>query len=341
MALINANYGHYIAYWHLRDELQKVADVKLYTIPEGWEDISEKSQPLWDARQIVKEFDPDAILIYVNNILFRAISNMEDVDCLKIMMSDDPHNWLERQAKFMNKAKIDIMLMMNYGRWYGKPEDYPVWWKKPFTLSSARPKKIYGGMIPIADKYQRLLSYPCKFINFPEAVNINYFRDLGLPRICDVFNSGSHSSLVYPFREKIESTLRNHPRIKSCIQPSFTYSWDDYAKMISKSKMLVDGGVVFGYQSQRFTQAMASKTLMVAPIPYDNVDNHFIPNETFVEINQDNFVDKILYYLEHEDERNKIINNAYQTVLKYHTTEIRARELLRIIKENIDEQDKV
>jgi len=331
IAYIHATYAYYIAYQHLREEVARIADVKFYTLPRPWE---ENDQPLWDARDIVRDFDPDAIVLDVNNTVHRSISNMEDVDCLKIMMSDDPHNWLERQAKFMNKAKVDIMLMMNYGRWYGKPENYPKWWANPWKLNSERPVEIYGGKMPIADKYQRLLDYKYKFINFPESVNINFFKDREYERWCDVFNSGSFINSVYPFRCLIYERLKNHPIIKSCIRPSFAYTWEKYAEAIAKSKMLVDGGVDYGYTSQRFVQAMASKTLMLAPIPYDNVDNHFIPDYNFVEINESNFIEKILYYLEHESERKKLIENAYKTILKYHTVEKRVKQLLGIIRSN-------
>jgi len=325
-------YNYYLVFQHLREELARIADVKFYTVPRPWE---ENDPPLFDARKIVQEFEPDAIIIGVNNTVHRSISHMKDINCLKIMMSDDPHNWLERQAKFMEKSKIDIMLMMNYGKWYGKPEDYPIFWKEPFTLASARPKEIYGGMIPIADKYQRLLNYQCKFINFPESVNTDFFKDRGYVRDCDVFNSGSFCSSVYPLRCLIYEKLKNHPKIKCCIQPRFAYSWNEYADMLARTKMLTEGVGVFGYTSQRFFQAMASKALVVASLPYDNIDNHFIPNENFVEINKDNVVEKVLYYLKHEDERKKIVESAYQIILKYHTVQIRARQLIDIIKENL------
>ena len=331
IAYVHATYAYYIAYQHLREELAKVANVRFYTLPRPWEKYD---KPLWNAKDIVRDFDPDAIIIGVNNTVHRSISNLENVDCLKIMMSDDPHNWLERQAKFMNNTKIDIMLMMNYGRWYGKSENYPEWWANPWKLNTERPVEIYGGKIPIADKYQQLLNYKYTFINFPESVNINFFKDRGYYRECDVFNSGSFVQSVYPFRCLVYEVLKNHPKIKSCIQPRFAYTWEQYAEMLAKSKMLVDGGVVYGYTSQRFVQAMASKTLVLAPIPYDNVDNHFIPNQNFVEINKYNFIEKILYYLEHEDERKKLIENAHKTILKYHTVEKRAKQLLGIIRSN-------
>lgn len=329
IAYLHASYAYYIAYQHFREALAKIANVKFYFMSDV---LYENDSPLWDARDIVKEFNPDAIVVGVNNTVHRSISNLDKVDCLKIMFSDDPHNWLARKAKFMNKNKIDIMLMMNYGRWHGKPEDYPSWWLNPFKLASERPPEIYGGRMTIADKYQRQLNYKPKFINFPESVNINFFKDKNHTRTCDVFNSGSHLSSVYPLRCKIYDVLHRQPNIRCCINPSFAYSWKDYADMIAKSKMLVEGVVVFGYTSQRFTQAMASKTLMVSSLPYDNVANHFIPDKNFVEITKYNFLDKIRYYLENEKERQKIIGKAYNAVLKYHTCEVRAKQLVDIIR---------
>lgn len=334
IAYLHATYGYYLAYKHLREALAKIADVKFYVVPKP---LNENDSPLWNAKDIVKEFDPDAIVIGVNNTVHRSIFNLEKVKCLKIMFSDDPHNWLERKAKFMNKAKIDIMLMMNYGKYYGKPENYPHWWLHPYKLypeSSPRPPEIYGGRMSIADKYQRQLKYKCKFIFFPESVNINFFKDYGFPRTCDVFNSGSHSLTVYPLRSKIYRTLSRRPDINCCIHPRFAFNnWLNYAKAIANSKILITGLGLFHYTSARFTQAMASKTLVLAPQPFDSLDNHFIPDETFVEINENDFVEKVLYYLENETERNRIIHNAYKAVLKYHTCEIRSKELLNIIKE--------
>jgi hypothetical protein len=238
----------------------------------------------------------------------------------------------------MNKAKIDLMLMMNYDNWHGRPEDYPIWWREPFTLTSERPKEIYGGTISIADKYQRQLTYPCKFIFFPESVNVNFFKDRGYQRSIDVFNSGSFSQTVYPLRCHIYQVIHTRPEIESGIVPSFAYSWEQYAEKIARSKMLTEGVSIFGYTSQRFTQAMASKTLVVSSLPFDNIENHFVSDENFVEINKDNFLDKIMYYKEHEDERKKLVENAYQTILKYHTVEIRARQFIDIIKENVNRE---
>ncbi len=331
----HASYAYYLNYKHFREALAKVANVYFYESPV----MEENMAPLYDGAELAKKHNADAIIVGVNNTVHRAVANLDKTNVLKLMMSDDPHNWLARQSVFMNKSKIDIMLMMNYGNWHGKPENYPQWWLTPWKLASERPREIYGGLMTIAEKYQRQLSYPCKFLFFPESVNISYFRDRGYTRDIDVFNSGSFSASVYPLRCQLFEIFRNRPHIKSGIRPSFAYSWEDYANMIARSKCLVEGVGIFGYTSQRFTQAMASKTLVASSLPFDNEENHYVPNQNFIEINPRDLrssIETIEYYIKNEKERQKIVENAYNTILTYHTSEIRAQELVNLIKENID-----
>ena len=330
----HANYAYYLNFRHFREALSEVANVYFYESPV----MKEYMRPLYDGAELVKLHNADAVIIGVNNTVHRAVANLDKTNVLKIMHSDDPHNWLARKSVFMNKNKIDLMLMMNYGNWHGKPENYPRWWIYPWKLNSERPREIYGGRMTIAEKYQRQLNYQCKFIFFPESVNTSYFKDRGYTRNIDVFNSGSFSVEIYPLRCWLFEIFRNIPNIYSGIQPRFAYPWKVYADKIAQSKCLVEGIGVFGYTSQRFTQAMASKTLVASSLPYDNEENYFIPDYNFIEIDPRDLcksVRSIEYYIENESERNKITENAYKTILQYHTSEIRAQELIGIIKENI------
>ena len=333
----HATYAYYLAYQHLREALSKIANVYFYESPV----MEEGMAPLYDGAELAKKHNADAIIIGVNNTVHRAVANLDKTNVLKLMLSDDPHNWLARQTVFMNKSKIDVMLMMNYGNWHGIYTGYPIWWHYPWKLASERPVEIYGGPheLTIADRYQRQLNYKCKFIFFPESVNISYFRDRRYIRDIDVFNSGSFSASVYPLRCQLFEIFRNRPHIISGIKPSFAYNWEDYAKIIASSKCLVEGVGIFGYTSQRFTQAMASKTLVASSLPFDNIENHFIPDYNFIEIDPRNLkesIDKIEFYIMNDDERNKITENAYKTIQQYHTSEIRAQEMIEIIKENLN-----
>lgn len=108
---------------------------------------------------------------------------------------------------------------------------------------------------------------------------------------------------------------------------------EDYAKAISRCKMMCFDGSLYHYPSQKYFECMATKTLAVAEKPCDAEDLHFIPDYNFVEVNKDNFMDKIRYYLENESERKRITNNAYETILRYHTLDIRIQQFIGYVKE--------
>jgi len=327
MVYFYGTHGWYINYTHFREALAKITTTYFYPSP--------KNPPYkdYDAKALVDQHNADAIVVGVNNETFLSVKNLDKVKVPKIMFSDDPHNWIGPKANFMDVNKVDVMLMMNIGNWHGKPEEYPVFWREPFSLSSPRDPKIYGGMIPIADKYKRLMTHKPKFIFFPESVNTEFFYDRGINRNCDVFNSGSFDPSIYPLRRKIWQALSRRSNIKSCFNIGLSLSWQEYTKRMARSKMLVEGIGVFGYTCQRFTQAMASKTLVVSSLPYDNLENHFVSNETFVEINNRNFESKVQYYLKHDGERRQIVENAFKCVSQYHTSKIRAQQLVDIINE--------
>lgn len=74
----------------------------------------------------------------------------------------------------------------------------------------------------------------------------------------------------------------------------------------------------------------------MASMPFDREDLHFEPGFDFVEINKENFLEKIRYYLRHENERRKIARRGCETVKKYHTVTIRAKQLVDYLKNIIE-----
>ena len=62
-----------------------------------------------------------------------------------------------------------------------------------------------------------------------------------------------------------------------------------------------------------------------------NVDfpNGLIDNEDFVIYHSaEDLIKKIEYYLSHEDEMRAIAKNGFNKLLKYHTSEVRAKEFI-------------
>lgn len=163
----------------------------------------------------------------------------------------------------------------------------------------------------------------------------------------DVIFLGTSRKKVYPLRHKIVNEL---PRI--CKKRGWRYLIGDrppgetvsrnisdliqqgyivgekYAEVVAKSKIFIFGSSIFNYPLSKYFEIMGSGTLAMADRPQSAEELHFEAGENYVEVNQDNWKGKLEYYLEDDAERERIARNGYETVMKHHTSEIRARQLL-------------
>ncbi len=105
-----------------------------------------------------------------------------------------------------------------------------------------------------------------------------------------------------------------------------------YAETIAKAKVFIFGSSIFRYPVSKFFEIMGSGTLVMADRPQSADELHFEAGENYVEINRDNWEEKLEYYLEDDAERERIARNGYETVMKYHTSETRARQLVGFLR---------
>jgi len=73
----------------------------------------------------------------------------------------------------------------------------------------------------------------------------------------------------------------------------------------------------------------------MAPMPEEGKEMHFKPYENFVPITTDNYFEQIIKYLADDNERKRIVNNARETFIKYHTSSIRVKQLYKKLEELI------
>ena len=79
---------------------------------------------------------------------------------------------------------------------------------------------------------------------------------------------------------------------------------------------------------------MACGTLVLATKPYFDADRlHFNAGRTFVQVNLNNYLQKVRYYLNNDKERRRITNNADNMIRKHHSSEVRAKQLYNYLKE--------
>ena len=85
------------------------------------------------------------------------------------------------------------------------------------------------------------------------------------------------------------------------------------------------------FYTGRMMETLANGCCYFYPTPSYNVDfpNGLIDNEDFVIYHSaEDLIKKIEYYLSHEDEMRTIAKNGFNKLLKYHTSEVRAKELI-------------
>jgi len=261
-------------------------------------------------RRIYGRENPDVIILDAYWPPCCQWSNLDKIKIPKVLLVSDPQEAPLDKIEYINRNNIDLALF-------------------------AYKHNISG----FEDKINSKIGW------LPWSVNTNVFKPYGLDRKYDITLLGSMNPNVYPLRTKIRDELYKHSNIQFFTQKGPSSSWnlnpkkvlirESYARIISQSKIFIFDTSIYNYAVGKFYEGMACETLVMAPIPFNSIELHFQPNYNFVPIDEYNFIEKIEYFLLHEAEREEIARRGYETVTKYHTTEIRAERLVDYLEEII------
>jgi len=295
--------------WYLRRELAKIEDVVFYGPGYGNFPILKG----WDVptaiKRVLVDRSPDVILIDHYWEVAHRWKNLHRVSVPKALIISDPHEEPSRKVDYIKQNNIDLALFI--------------------TRFSIDKFKDIG-----------LSAIGCSCAWLPWSVDTSVFKDYGLSRIHDVSFLGMVNR-YYPLRQKILKVLpktkdirfytRKHPGDWN-LKPERDLFRESYARILAQSKIFIFDSSILNYPVAKYVEGMACKTLVMAPMPLDGEYLHFKPGFNFVEVNEDNFLENIRYYLSHEDERLRIAERGWETVNKYHTVQIRARQLVRYLR---------
>jgi len=258
--------------------------------------------------QIVKEEKADVVIVNPFIIDYTSWKYLEDVSVPKIMICGDPATTMAQQVAFAREAKIDLAfsLLNNWIPEFEKRMKNPVLWL-PYHTNIRRINNIFREEKKPIEKTNDVLWSPCESAFYP----IRYEMTL--------------INRIFPHRT-ISSFTIGHSGMRRL-------SYEDYLKIIMHSKIFIFDGTIWNYAVPKYFECMGCKTLALAIKPEDGELLHFIPNENYVEVTVYNWRAQIEYYLSHDEESKKIAKNGLATVLKYHTSDIRAKELIETIKE--------
>ena len=167
----------------------------------------------------------------------------------------------------------------------------------------------------------------------------------------DVVFLGSSEKKVYPLRNAIvqdlprlckekgwryvlkgrppgETTHRNIPEL---LGQGYIVG-ERYAETLAKSKVFIFGSSIFRYPLSKYFEVMGSGALAMADEPQTAQQLHLRDGENYVRVTKENWKRTLEYYLENDDEREMVASKGYETVMKYHSVEVRARELVNLLK---------
>ena len=199
-----------------------------------------------------------------------------------------------------------------------------------------------------------------KAIFWPPSVEPSYFKPIDeSEKKYDVTMIGTVGN-IYPLRQKIDQglpqlakennwnmLLRRPPSTnkinrpyrvdiqKILDKPELRKKWllgEDYVKALAESKVFIFGTSVFRYPSPKFFEAMGSGACVLADRPFHMEDMHFEPDWNFVEINPENWKEKLEHILDDDQLRETIARRGYETMMKYHTNEVRVKEFIEELK---------
>lgn len=170
----------------------------------------------------------------------------------------------------------------------------------------------------------------------PHFVNTEIFTDYGLCKRNDILLMGAISH-HYPLRQKMRFYFRRRKGFVYRPHPGYSnigarsYFGEKYAREINRSKIFITDDSILHYPLIKYYEVLACNTLLLAPTNKEIEDLGFIPGVHFVDIDENNFAEKVDYYLEHEKERLKIAEAGYKMVHSRHSTFHRVRQFLNIL----------
>ena len=142
---------------------------------------------------------------------------------------------------------------------------------------------------------------------------------------------------VFDFGESVDRNIDSKIYGFDVEQLGNLWHHHSYYKVISRAKISIECPQFegWGFYTYRMWESIANGCCYFYPTPTYNVDfpNGLIDGKDYIiydEKNPNDLVEKIEYYLAHEDEMKAVAESGFNKLLKYHTSEIRAKEFLDI-----------
>lgn len=267
------------------------------------------------------------------------IVKREKFDCVLVFgISRYPRFVYERLGRFTK-----LVVWYADGRLPGKDKGYWETYKDLFDLFIVSVK----GMIPVAEKYVKRAIFIPQFYDrvFYTPTSERLDPDYKIHDVCFVGNSNrSKDELRHAWLHKLAERFRLKvlgwvPGLSSHVAFG-----SEMANVYSQSKVAIDVEWLYALKyfgerpefktSDRLFKALGCGCCYIT-YPIIGIEEFFKPGEHLVMYNgtYEDLCEKIEYYLEHEDEREKIAVAGQEEVLRKHTLTVRVKQYIEAMEE--------
>lgn len=176
------------------------------------------------------------------------------------------------------------------------------------------------------------LGKPVKRLNY--CINDKIMRNYGQDKIIDVsFCCSTSNNLT---RKRVRNMLGTYCKKRRLVYQSGVMHITDYAKVMNRSKIVVNWPRTLGNRPHRVFDALACKTCLVSGQIPDVPGDNLVSGRDYVSVSEIKEIPDVIDELMTTGKWQEIAENGYKTVMKYHTWATRARQLREILKEELN-----
>jgi len=106
---------------------------------------------------------------------------------------------------------------------------------------------------------------------------------------------------------------------------------ENYRNTLGRTRILIFDCSIYRYPLQKLYEAMACKCLAMCNEPGGAKELGFVDGETYVEINEGDWEEKLGHYLENPEKAQRIAYRGMKNVLMNHNHELRAKQFLEVL----------
>jgi len=275
---------------------------------DGFDDSAETFQDIFD----VVGFEPDVLFVrYDQNKLDQYID-------------------LHRK---MGLAKVNCLKVIWVGDWWTIPEKKFRFWAEDNGI---------GLIVSFFPQAAQIYSNLCKTQFLPPCFDSRTFKDWGLKK---EWNIGFLGAGIDSYSPHYRNRRIMHNKL---LASGLNYFWkphpgwsnlkdhplvgENFSKAINKCSLFVNTCGATEHPNAKYIEIPASGSVMLANRPQGIKRLHLEDGVNFVEVSIDNLVEKAKMLLNDQEKIDRIRRRAVEDSLKYHTGDVRAKELRDVIR---------